>query len=236
MLRLICVLLLVVSTSRAEVPAAPPLTPLPLFPPAGPALARGALVWLHGTYDKASPGPPDPPELVGRMAGRGLDVFQFLRSRGNDPLIGSGDGLARGLASLRAGGYRRIVVAGHSRGAWIALTALSHPGLADSIVAVSVAAHGTRPERQTQARADWKALWASASPAPTRVVLVQLNDDPYDPDPSWRLDTAKASAARAGLQLLSIFLPPVPRGHVGLYEPEFDETLGAEIADFADPW
>jgi pimeloyl-ACP methyl ester carboxylesterase len=169
------------------------------------------------------------------MAARGLDVFQFLRPRGNDPLVGSGEGLARGLASLRAAGYRRIVVAGHSRGAWIALTALAHPGLADSIVAVSVAAHGTRPERQTQARADWQALWASASAAPTRVVLVQLCDDPYDPDPTWRLEVAKASVARAGLRLLSVFLPPVPRGHVGFYESEFDGTLGAAIADFADP-
>ena len=235
MLRLIGVLLLVVSTSRAELPAAPPLTPLPLFTQAGPALARGALVWLHGTYDKDAPGPPDPPELVGRMAGRVLDVFQFLRSRGNDPLVGSGEGLARGLAALRAGGYRRIVVAGHSRGAWIALTALAHPGLADSIVAVSVAAHGTRPERQIQARADWQALWASASAAPTRVVLVQLGDDPYDPDPHWQLDVAKAGAERAGLRLLPIFLPPVPRGHLGFYKSEFDETLGAVIADFADP-
>jgi pimeloyl-ACP methyl ester carboxylesterase len=166
---------------------------------------------------------------VGRLAGLGLDVFQFLRPRGNDPLAGSGETLAKGLTELRARGYRRIVVAGHSRGAWIALTAMAHPGLADAIVALSAGAHGTAPARQPQARADWQALWASANAPDTRVVLVQLRDDPYDPDPAWRLDIAR----KARVQLTSIFLPPEPVGHVGAYLPAFDEQLGAEIAAFS---
>ena len=168
---------------------------------------------------------------MGRLARPGLDVFQFLRSRGHDRL---GDGavtLARGLTDLRARGYRQIVIAGHSRGAWIALTAMAKPDLADAIVAVSPAAHGTRPERQVQARADWEALWAAANAPDTRVLLIQLQDDPYDPDPAWRRDIA----AKGRVRLKSIFLPPEPTGHIGAYMPAFDERLGAEIAAFADP-
>ena len=206
-----------------------------LYPHAGPTVARGALVWVPGTYGKDDPGPPPPPDLVGRLAGGGLDIYQFNRKRQEDPLDGGAVVLARGLSGLRASGYRRVLVAGHSRGAWIALTALAQPGLADAIVAVSVGAHGTRPERQAQARADWQTLWAAARPGPTRVVLVQLGEDPYDADPRWRLDIAQAATNRQRLPFLSLFLPPEPLGHVGVYEPAFDEQLGAQIAAFSDP-
>ncbi len=232
MLRLIALLLML---SAPAFGAEPPFTPSRLFPQAGPAVAAGVLVWVPGTYGKDAPGPPDPPDIVGRLAGRGLDVVQFLRKRDDDPLDRGARILMRGLKALRLAGYRRIIVAGHSRGAWIALTALAHPNRAHAIIAVSTAAHGTRPERQIQARADWQALWASARPAPTRVVLVQLAEDPYDPDPQWRLDVVNAAVARTRIRLMSIFQPPLPLGHGGVYEPAFDERHGALIADFADP-
>ena len=207
-----------------------PFPPSPLYPFVGPHDAHGALVWLPGMYSKDRPGPPDPPDIVGRLASHKLDVFQFARPRGNDPLAGGAETLAHGLTELRARGYRYIAIAGHSRGAWIALTAMAHPGLADAIVAISVAAHGTNPERQPRARDDWAALWGAAAAAETRVVLVLLRDDPYDPDPRWRLDIA--SKARVHLQ--SVFLPPEPDGHIGAYMPAFDPLLGPTIEAFAD--
>ena len=211
--------------------AGSPFVPCPSYPAVGPNAARGALVWLPGTYGKNEPGPAPPPDIVGRLAKPGLDVFQFLRPRANDPLAGGAKTLAAGLRELRARGYRRIVVAGHSRGGWIALTATAHPNLADAIVAISPAAHGTNPAHQIQARAAWQALWQAADAPETTVVLVQLRDDPYDPDPAWRLEIAR----KGRVKLHSIFLPPQHKGHVGAYLPEFDERLGAEIAAFADP-
>lgn len=208
-----------------------PFVPSNLYPFVGPHEARGALVWLPGMYGKDEPGPPDPPPIVGRLAGNRLDVFQFARPRGNDPLAGGAETLARGLTELRSRGYGQIIVAGHSRGAWIALTAMAHPHLADAIVAISVAAHGTGAERQPQAREDWIRLWGGANAPDTRVVLVQLRDDPYDPVPSWRRDIA----AKSHVSLTSIFLPFDPVGHVGAYYPAFDEHLGAAIAALADP-
>ncbi len=208
-----------------------PFAPSHLYPFVGPHDALGALVWLPGAYGKDQPGPPDPPEIVGRLAKHKLDVFQFLRPRGNDPIAGGAETLARGLGELRARGYGQIIVAGHSRGAWIALTAMAHPHLADAIVAISVAAHGTSPEHQPRAHQDWEALWASANAPDTRVVLVQMRSDPYDPDPRWRLNVA----TKARVALKSIFLPPDPDGHVGAYYPAFDEQLGAQIADYLWP-
>lgn len=232
MLRLIALLLVLAAPAFGS---DSPFVESPLFPRTGPLIARGALVWLPGMYGRDQSGPPDPPDLVGRFAGRHLDIFLFNRPRGNDPLAGGAEALARGLRDLRARGYRRVIVAGHSRGAWIALSAMAHPGLADAIIAASAGAHGTRPDRQPQARADWRALWADARPGRVQIVLVQLRDDPYDPDPAWRRDIAATEARRAGLRLSPIFLPPEPTGHIGVYEPAFDARLGADIAALADP-
>jgi pimeloyl-ACP methyl ester carboxylesterase len=156
-----------------------------------------------------------------------MDVWCFQRDRGDDPLDRGASVLARHVQELRERGYRRVVVAGHSRGAWIALTILAHPGLADAVVAFSPAAHGTSDARKAQAMADWDALWASAVNNGTRVVLVQMADDPYDPDPARRLAVARA---RFGVNLVSIFEPTTPKGHAGVYEPAFDEQFGARIA------
>ena len=235
MLRLICFVLLLIKTAAAEPPPAPPLRPSAAFAFAGPAAARGALVWLPGTTGPTDTGPPGEPAWVDRMARRGLDIWRFDRIRGQDPLAGSGEALTRGLQALRKAGYRRILAAGHSRGAWIALTVLAHPGTADGIVALSPAAHGTKLEHRTQAMADWIALWSSAASKGTRVVMVQLADDPYDPEPERRRDIAATASQRAGIDLLPLFLPPLPRGHIGAYEPELDDAFGETMASFADP-
>jgi pimeloyl-ACP methyl ester carboxylesterase len=195
----------------------------------GPGAAKGALVWMHGTYGKDQSGPPNPPDFVGREAAAGLDIWCFNRNRADDPLPRGAEILARGLKGLRELGYRRVIVAGHSRGAWIALTVLAHPGLADGVVAFSPAAHGTRVEHKAQALADWTALWDAAVNDGTRVVLAQLADDAWDPDPSGRLAIARQ---HFGANLFSIFQPREPVGHGGAYEPAFDEQFGARIENF----
>jgi pimeloyl-ACP methyl ester carboxylesterase len=207
-----------------------PFVPAPGFTLRGSDLASGALVWIPGTYGKDQTGPPAPPDYVGREAALEMDIWVFDRDRGDDPLDRGAQLLARGLRVLRdQEGYRRIIVAGHSRGAWIALTALAHPDLADAVVAFSPAAHGTRDEHKARAMADWITLWDAAINKGTRVVLVQFADDPYDPDPARRLAIA---CDRFGPNLLSIFQPAEPKGHTGVYDPAFDAHFGALITRF----
>ncbi len=236
MLRLILAWLLLAAPAWAQrLPDAPPLVPAPGFTAEGPGAARGALVWLHGAYDSRAMPPPPPPEWVVRMARRHLDIWRYDRISGQDGLAAGAAGLERGLRALRAGGYHRIIVAGFSRGAWIALTADHHPGLADAVVALSPAAHGTSPEKQARAIAEWETLWREMAAGAGRVVLAQLRDDPYDPDPKRRQDIARAASLRAGFRMLPIFLPDQPRGHLGSYDPLFDARFGEAIATFTDP-
>ena len=67
-----------------------------------------------------------------------------------------------------------------------------------------------------------------------RFALVQLDDDPFDPDADGRVAMAREAAKRAGLQLFLIDRPTIPRGHMGSYEPEFDALFGEGLAHFLD--
>ena len=213
----------------AAIPPAPPFRPSRRFTPTGPQAAAGALVWLHHGYDPADwpQGPPEPP-WVARLAADGYDIWRFDRTRGQDPLGAGGEALLGGLAALRAGGYRRRVVAGHSRGAFIALAALARPDLADAVAAIQPAAHGTAAAGHARALADFGACLQAARGV--ALALVLLRDDPYDPDPEARAAMARA----AGLTLLLIDRPDSPTGHMGGYEPGFDARFGACLAGFLE--
>lgn len=227
MLRLI-LLLLLWSTAQAWA-GGTAFIAAPGFAHAGPGKAAGALVWLPGTYGRDQTGPPPPPDFVAREAAAGLDVWCLNRDRDDDPLDRGAATLARDVRALRDQGYHRVIVAGHSRGAWIALSILAHPGLAEAVVAFDPAAHGRSEARRAQAMADWRELWSAAVNDGTPVVLVQLRDDPWDPDPPARLAIARA---KFGDHLLSIFQPPEPLGHAGVYDPAFDPLFGATIVGF----
>jgi pimeloyl-ACP methyl ester carboxylesterase len=229
MLRLACLLLLGLAAA-APLPDAPPLHPSAAFAPAGPAAAAGALVWLHGGYDSDAGPPPAEPDWVGRVARHGYDIWRFDRP-GRDPLAENGAALIGGLAALRHAGYRRIILAGQSRGAFIALAGLAHPELVDALAAISPAAHGTSPARHAQAMADFDDRMAAAA-GPMRFAMVALRDDPFDPDPDGRAAAVRAMAARTGIKLLLIDRPPAPVGHMGSYDPAFDRLFGARLAAF----
>lgn len=233
---LIFLLLAFPGWAAPSLPAAPPLLPSPALTPAGPAAARGALVWLHGSYDTdTNPTPPKEPDWVGRMARRGWDIWRFDRTPGRDPLAAGGENLIIGLRALRAGRYERIIVAGHSRGAWISFRVLHEPGLADGVAVFSAAAYGSREARRAQAMADWTAMIAAAVPAATKLALVQFADDPLDLDAAQRRQMVQEMCARDGFSCFSLFQPPEPSGHDGVYEQKFDEIFGAQLAAFLDP-
>ena len=235
MLRLILSLALCLAlagTARAAtLPAAPPLHPAADFTPAGPAQAQGVLVWLHGAYNTDDP-PPPLPDFLRRLPRLGWDVWRFDRSTGRDPLDAGGAALASGLAALRRAGYRHIAVAGHSRGAWIALTTLAHPGLADTVAAFSPAAFGAHPEQRERAQAAWHSLLDAAQPGDARVLLATWRQDPLIPDPDGLLASVRGAFAPDGFTLDIIDRPAAPTGHMAVYDPGFDKLFGACTARF----
>jgi len=227
---LILALLLAASPARADLPEdAAPLTPAGAI---APATARGALVWLHGSYDTATEARPADPDWLAPLRARGYDLWHFNRAARPDPLAAGGARLLAGLAGLRQGGYQRIVVAGFSRGAFIALAALSRPDLADAIAAISPAAHGRRPERRADALAAWAELLRAAQP--TRFAFATLRDDPWDPGPDARAATARAAAPGLAGTLLLVDRPDGLDDHMGSFSPAFATRFGPCLAAFLD--
>lgn len=233
--RLILLFLLLALPARAA--EAPPFVPSTVYPQAGPASAKGALVWLQGGIAPGQFLPPEYPEgqpappWLARVPAAGWDVWRYNRIAGQDALAAGADGLIRGLEALHRAGYHHVAVAGFSRGAFIALSALSRPDLVESVAVLSPAAHGTSPAHRAQALADFQARLDAAS-GPMRFAILQFADDPFDPDPQARAQAARAMAQRTGITLLQIDRPAEPTGHMASFEPEFDPEFGACLVRF----
>jgi hypothetical protein len=193
------------------------------------AAAAGALVWLH-PFARDLPA-PDAPDIASRFTAAGYDLWRFDRAGGPDPLAGGAARLAEGTQALRARGYRRVILLGESRGAFVALVALRNPGLADGAIFVAPAAHGRSEARRPQALADFAEALAAAAPG-MRLALFLFRDDPWDPDPAVRARLFREAAARLGAASLLVDQPEAPIGHGGLGDPMFDARFGACLLGF----
>jgi hypothetical protein len=223
-------LLLAAGVARAE--AAGPLRPEAGTVPRDGA-ATGALIWLHPFTDDPAAWPA--PAWTAPLAEAGWDIWRLDRGR-PDPLDAGAARLAEGAAALRARGYRRVALLGDSRGAFIALVALRHPGLADAVILAAPAAHGRSEARRPQALADFAAALEAARPAAgARLALLLFRDDPWDPDPDRRAALFAAAVARIGVAGLLVDRPEAPIGHGGLHDPQFTVRLASCLAAFLDP-
>jgi len=229
MIRALCLLLLLAFPARAEQAGALTLDP---GSRARDGLAAGALVWVH-FFARDLPA-PDAPEIARSLAAAGYDIWRFDRAGGPDPLEEGAQRLAAGTKALRARGYRRLVLLGESRGAFIILVALREPGLAEAAILAAPAAHGRSEERRPQALADFAAALDRAVPGP-RLALFLFQDDAWDPDPAARAALFRAAIARLGTPGLLVDRPAAPTGHGGLSEPEFLARHGACLQAFLDP-
>jgi hypothetical protein len=209
------------------------LAPDPAVPLRGAAAAIGVVVWLHPSY--ASDDPPPAPPVVRRLGALGWDVWRFDRPE-RDALIPRAGQLAQGTAALRAMGYRQVALVGESRGAFVSLVALSTPGLADSLLIMAPAAHGTRPERRRAALLDFSqaVMQAMAPGALRRGAMAIFRGDPYEPDAPARIAAFRDGLAARGATPLVIDRPAEPEGHGGGATEEFDTRFGACLARFLD--
>jgi len=196
--------------------------------PLGPDAARGVVVWSHGrsvhAEDSLSPAPPY--LLAFRAAG--YDVLRFDRPRAVDALALSGGRLAREAEALEAAGYRRVVLAGQSFGAFLALIAAGLTDAADAVVATAPAAYGSFHDSHGtwlhNARQLWPLLEGVRS---ARVLLAFFHADAYDP--GGRGGRSAEILAARGLPHLVLDQPADLPGHgaagTGLFVRRFADCL-----------
>ena len=200
----------------------------------GPAAARGAIVFGHGR------GAPDqdnrgrqPQPWVRHFNNAGYDVFRFDRHPGTDDERRAAAWLRDGLAALRARGYRAIVVSGQSRGGWNALQALAVPGLADGVIAIAAAAHGSGDSMNLSGQTDQLRRIAQEAGSPAaRVAFVQFALDPFVADNEGRVAVMREVLARRVGAVLVIDRPEGFTGHLAGSQWQFSDRFGPCLVAF----
>jgi hypothetical protein len=197
----------------------------------GPTQARGVFVWGHGKSAALRDERTGQPQAYVRAFNNaGFDVVRFQRAPEADYPDAAADFLRQGLAKLRANGWRTVVVAGQSRGAWNSLQMLDTPGLADAVIAVSPASFNNT--NQSAQEADlYRILHAARSPA-ARVAVVQFNGDIYVRGMPARVDMLRGVGPPLVAAMMVIDEPQGITGHSGGDSATFARRYGRCLLRF----
>ncbi|MEO3471088.1 hypothetical protein AAFN86_04410 [Roseomonas sp. CAU 1739] len=207
-----------------------PFRAAPLMFRHGPAAAEGAVVWSHGYGGPAADQRQrNVPGAMALLNDAGWDVLRFDRDPAEDDLPAALGTLRRGLPLLREAGYRRIVLAGQSRGGWQSIMAAAErPEWVHAAIAIAPAAHGeaARPNNLAAASEDFRRLLAGLPADGPRLAVVVFVDDPFDPDPAARAVMVRETAARRSVPTLALYPEPPIRGHGGVTDWRFTRSQG----------
>ncbi|MDB5366623.1 MAG: hypothetical protein JWM77_2550 [Rhodospirillales bacterium] len=203
------------------------------YQPLGPETAKGVVIYSHGrslnTEDMDSP----PPAYLATLAQAGWDAYRFDRPTREDSLPASSADLARRVQQLRAKGYKHVVLAGQSFGAFLSLMAASQARGVDTVIATSPAAFGSFNDSydtwQMNATELYKHLKALSR---TRVLLAFFHRDDYDP--GGRGARAEEILTVRHLPHLVIDQPRELAGHVAAATDLFAQRYGQCLTRFLD--
>ena len=200
----------------------------------GPQKAMGVVVWSHGRslsyQDWKSPNPP----YLEALRAAGWDVMRFDRLRDEDTLGTSSRRLAAYANQLKKEGYRRVVLAGQSFGAFLSLMAADRSNAVDAVVATAPAAFGSFSEFYHSWRLNATRLYPIlARIKRARVMLFYFHDDDFDP--GGRGAQSRKILAQHGLPFAVINQPEYLTGHwasgTGLFMRRFSGCIRTFIAD-----
>jgi hypothetical protein len=203
----------------------------------GPMRARGVVVWAHGrNADGSDSRGTQPQAWLRHFNNAGYDVWRFDRDPAHDLTRPAAAWLREDLSALRGKGYRRVVVAGQSRGGWNALMALDTPGLAEVHIAIAPAAlPGPGPEGQQRQQEALVAILAAVRATAARVAVANFRGDPFNGLPDARAEALRTLDGRVAALLL-IDRPEGVEGHSAGAGRAFADRFGACLFRFAtDP-
>ncbi|HUN45584.1 MAG TPA: alpha/beta hydrolase, partial [Stellaceae bacterium] len=178
----------------------------------GPQAAKGAVIWNHGTttYFAAKDSSLGAiPVFVTLLRDAGWDVYRLDRPPQGEAIDASRDALLAAIADLKGRGYRRIVLAGQSAGAWISLIVAGRTADVHAVIVNAPAYYGVdRPRYTMNATALYDHLDAIKS---GRVMVSYFAEDPFDP--GGRGVRTDEILARRGVAHLVIDQPDGFLGH-----------------------
>lgn len=169
----------------------------------GPRRAKGVLVWQHGYSGRCNDQRMNAAwSVVTRFNLEGWDVLRFDR----DPCL-DGDidwalsRLTESVPKLRSAGYRKIVLAGQSRGAWQSIEFLAKGAVPiDGVLSISAARHGEATSRATLvAPEDWRRMIRAIKPGPVAFAAVFFAWDGYVPEAVQQTAFAREELTAKGI-------------------------------------
>ena len=199
----------------------------------GPGQALGAVVWNHGRSISAEDSESPTPPYLRVLRNSRWDVFRFNRLRDGDTLTASARRLVELVSQLKHKGYHRIVLAGQSFGAFLALMAADTSDDVDAVVATSPAAFGDFDEFYDSWRLNATRLYPLLEKIKrARVMLFYFHGDDFDPGGRGERSRAILSARHTGFSVVD--QPAFLVGHWASSTGLFLRRFGSCIRDFVD--
>ena len=142
----------------------------------------------------------------------------------------------RRVKELRTQGYKRVILVGHSWGAWVSMVSAQTKADVDAVVAMAPAVYGPketsagRPNSFFSKNASEFAKVVSAVRTPT--VLALFAEDRFEPD--GRGNSAEKQLSKNKVAHLIVNRDPAFKGHLAGWLPIFDFAYGNCIRSFIE--
>jgi len=199
----------------------------------GPERATGVFVWSHGRSMTVEDAEAATPPFLRILRESGWDILRFDRPRDGDTLTDSTRRLIDQVAGLKHKGYHRIVLAGQSFGAFLALMAADASDDVDAVVATAPAAFGSFDEFYGSWRLNAIRLYPLLEQVRrARVMLFYFHGDDFDP--GGRGERSRAILSEHGLGFAVVDQPAFLVGHWASSTGLFLRRFGGCIRDFVN--
>ena len=181
-------------------------------PAIGPAKAKGVIVWSHGRSINAEDSESPSPAYLTALRDDGWDVMRFDRMSHGDTLSDSTKRLVDYTAQLKHDGYKQVVLAGQSFGAFLALMAADSSSDVDAVIATAPAAYGSFDDFYDSWRLNATRLYPLLERVKrARVMVFYFHGDDFDP--GGRGERSRAILSQRGLGYAVVDQPAYLSGH-----------------------
>jgi dienelactone hydrolase len=207
----------------------------PAFPePAlGPNQTKGIVVWSHGRSINAEDSQSPTPSYLRALRDNGWDVVRFDRASRGDTLTDSTGHLVEHVSQLKKKGYKQVVLAGQSFGAFLALMAADASAEVDAVIATAPAAYGSFDDFYDSYRLNASKLYPLLDQVKrARVMVFYFHGDDFDP--GGRGDRSREILSARGLGYAVVDQPAFLTGHWASSSGLFLRRYGSCIRDFAE--
>lgn len=197
----------------------------------GPAHAEGVVIWSHGRSVDAEDSRAPTPPYIEDFRQRKWDAFRLNRMRHSDTLAAGAAALAGAARHFKKQGYRRVVLAGQSFGAFLSLMAADASDSIDAVIATAPAAYGPVSGANAHYRLNASRLYPLLKRLRhARTMLFYFQDDAFDP--GGRGPRSEVILRQGGTPHLVIDRPPQFSTHWAASTPEFATAFAACITGF----